>query len=83
MKEIIIGTKDQFTSFPAEVHVEDNLYFLTVFIPYCPVFALMPVTPLTLKMENSCVRCMDGHLKYIRVVAIMCQVLDSTRMRSS
>ncbi|MDQ0874178.1 anthranilate 1,2-dioxygenase ferredoxin subunit [Paenibacillus sp. V4I3] len=29
MKEIIIGTIDQFTSFPSEVQVEDNLYFLT------------------------------------------------------
>lgn len=28
MKEILIGPKDQFTTFPAEVQDEGNLYFL-------------------------------------------------------
>ncbi|MEC0229021.1 MULTISPECIES: Rieske (2Fe-2S) protein [Paenibacillus] len=58
MKEILLGTKDQFTTFPAEVHVQGRAYFLTEADgTYQLLSSVCPHSGYTIELENGELEC--------------------------
>lgn len=58
MKETVIGPKDQFTIFPAEVQLEGNLYFLTQEDgTYTLMSSICPHAGYTVELEGGELEC--------------------------